>query len=118
MNNIPKALRDELASDPFYERCCMTGISKNAEKVEWHHNLIYAGKQVQAKFCILPILKRLHERAFDPEFKEQLDWIMLNRATDEELGRYSKVDDLKLKRFRLNAKFGDLSTTRRGRRKK
>jgi hypothetical protein len=39
--------------------------------------------------------------------KERLDWIMLNRATDEQLSEYSKAEDLITKRQKLNQKFGE-----------
>lgn len=104
MNNIPPKLRKEMAEDPYYEHCCITGTSKRVEKIEWHHNLIFAGRQVQEKWCILPLAESIHERIV--EYKEQCDWIMLNRATDEELKRYSKVENLIVKRDRLNKKYG------------
>lgn len=96
--------------DPFYRRCCLTHggrVTPNVfdqERIEWHHNLIYAGKQVQKKWAILPIVKRLHDKMVG-EVKERCDWIMLNRATDEELAEFPRAD-LITKRDRLNDKFG------------
>lgn len=106
MNNIPKKLRDNIAADPFYERCCITGVFANQTKVEWHHNLIYAGRQVQEKWAILPLAKAVHDQANNPKVRERLDWIMLNRATDDELRRYSKAINLIAKRDTLNKKYG------------
>lgn len=103
MNKIPPKLREEMAGDPFYKRCCVTG---EIGKIEWHHNLIYAGKQVQEKWCILPLTYHIHRIADDKLVRERLDWIMLNRATDDELRRYSKAVDLLAKRDRLNTKYG------------
>jgi len=74
-------------------------------KIEWHHNLIFAGKQVQARFCILPICKQIHDLADRKDVRERLDWIMLNRATDDELIAYSKAVDLIRKRNTLNEKY-------------
>lgn len=51
-------------------------------------------------------MKVIHDIEKKPHIKEVLDWIMLNRATDEELERYSKVEDLKVKRDKLNEKRG------------
>ena len=93
-----------MAQDPFYKRCCLTG-SMNV-KIEWHHNLIFAGRQVNEKWCILPLWEKVHAQANKPEIKEKLDWIMLNRATDAELERYSKATNLKTKRDKLNKKYG------------
>ncbi len=98
-----------MSKDPYYKKCCVTG---QPGRLEWHHNLIYAGKQVQEKWCILPVLGRIHEVANDKLMKERLDWIMLNRATDDELRRYSKAVDLLAKRARLNKKYGDFNNTK------
>jgi hypothetical protein len=92
MNNIPKKLRDEMAADPFYTRCCITGeLGTRSNPIQWHHNLIFAGKQVQEKFCILPIRKSIHDQVHHELIRDRLNWVMLNRATYEELERYRKV---------------------------
>ncbi len=103
MNNIPTKLRFELANDPFYKVCVITGLGTG--KIEWHHNLIFAGRQVQEKFAILPLMDYIHEKARLSHVKDILDWIMLNRATTEELERYSKAENLVEKRDRLNFRF-------------
>lgn len=100
MRPIPKHLKDEMSKDPFYFQCCITGQSKNSTKIEWHHNLIYAGRQVNEKWCILPVSELVHRDVV--KHKEKLNWIMLNRATDEELERYSKLINYKQWRDRLN----------------
>lgn len=102
MAKIPEELRNEMSNDPYYQRCAVTGL--NHERIEWHHNLIFAGKQVQEKWCILPLLKSVHEKI--ESYKDKVDWIMLNRATDQELERYSKAINLKEKRDRLNKIYG------------
>lgn len=104
MNNIPPKLNKEMNDDPYYKRCCVTGSTDG--KIERHHNLIFAGRQVQEKWCILPILKSVHDKANNSLVKGHLDWIMLNRGTDEELKRYSKAVDLIAKRERLNKQYG------------
>ena len=107
MNNIPPKLRKQLADDPMYKRCivhqCYHGPGV---KIEWHHNLIFAGKQVQERWCILPICKAVHDLANNTLVRGHLDWIMINRATDDELRRYSKAIDLIAKRNRLNKQYG------------
>lgn len=103
-----------MEKDPFYHRCCLTGRGIktenrfNMERIEWHHNLIYAGKQVQEKWAILPIVKRLHDQMVG-ETKERCDWIMLNRATEEDLARFDRAN-LKAKRDALNKKYGPWPT--------
>lgn len=107
MNNMPKSLRKECAEDPFYQRCCITGeLGKRGDRIEWHHALIYAGRQYQAKFAILPVKQSIHKMASKPEIKERMDWVMVNRATDIELRQISKAKNYVLYRDFLNAKFG------------
>ena len=102
LRKIPLKLVKDLECDPFYKKCCITGRSD--EKLEWHHNLIYAGKQVNEKFCILPLLQSIHREIV--KYKEKCDWIMLNRATDIELEKYSKAIDYKQMKVNLNKKYG------------
>lgn len=105
---IPPKLRAEMDADPYYHRCAVTGTKRGPyAKVEWHHAFTYAGKRVNEKWCIIPILKRIHDRANVHEVKEFIDWLILNRADDETLRKYSKAEDLLAKRDRLNKKYAN-----------
>lgn len=107
MNNIPPKLRRELAKDPYYKTCCITGIpGKRGDQIEFHHNLIHGGKQYQSRFAILPVRKSIHAMASNPAVKERMDWVMLNRANSEELRAISKAIDYVRRRDYLNQKFG------------
>lgn len=87
-----------LLSDPFYKKCCISGKTP----VQFHHNLIFAGGQVDEPWAILPLHESIHKQADNKFMKEKLDFIMLNRATDEELEKHSKAISLKAKRDYLN----------------
>lgn len=105
---IPEALRNEMEADPFYHRCCLTGVPRTAyTKIEWHHNFEHGGERVNEKWCILPLLKEVHDRARDTDIKDYLDWIMLNRASQETLIKYSGAVDLVRRREYLNQKYAD-----------
>lgn len=109
---IPKKLREDMAEDPYYERCCVTNEPKWRVKVEWHHNLssyLNGNKgRVNEKWCILPLADWVHRMADRREIKELLDWIMLQRATDTELERWSIYPgELKIKRNHLNTKYAN-----------
>jgi hypothetical protein len=99
---IPDDIREEMLKDKFYKKCCVSG--RKDERIEWHHNLIYASKQIQEKFCILPLLKSVHRDIV--KHKEKCDWIMLNRASEQQLTKYSKVINYRHKLKILNEKFG------------
>ena len=104
MRKIPKKLLEEMLADPFYKICCISGRSD--EKIELHHNFIFANRQINEAWCILPLSKSIHDRITD--YKDHCDWIMLNRASDETLKKYSKAIDLIRKRDYLNKKFNEI----------
>lgn len=107
MGHIPKKLNDQLNRDPEYRVCMLTGEAGTREDpLERHHNLIYAGSQVQERFAILCIKRSLHQKAHAEFTRARLDWIMLCRASTDELLRYSKAEDLFLKRAQLCKAFG------------
>lgn len=110
MRPIPPKLREEMSKDPFYFQCCITGQSKNSTKIDYHHNLIYSGRQVNEKFCILPVSELVHRNIV--KHKEKLNWIMWNRATDEQIERYSKAIDYKREKDRLNSIYGQIKDTK------
>ena len=93
---IPKKIRDELSEDPFMKRCCLSGDGGCHGRIQWHHHLKFAGKRVNEKWCLLPVCE-LHHR-LEAKYKNELDKIMVSRATEEELLPYCKaVDYIKLK---------------------
>ena len=99
---ISKKTLNTIKADSFYERCCISG----RVPVQFHHNLIFGGRQVDEAWAILPLHQNIHALANRVKVRERLDYIMLNRATDEELKRHSKVVDLIEKRKRLNEIYG------------
>lgn len=107
MNCIPKKLRAQLANDPFYRRCCITGeAAKPWDRVQWHHNMTFAGRQVQARFAILPVLESVHRKANKKSVREKLDWIMLNRMSTEDLLLFGKGINWYGRLEYLNQKYG------------
>ena len=103
--SIPVKMREEMSKDKFYSKCCLADEECEG-RIEFHHNLQYAGKRVNEKFCILPVCSYHHSRADTSIFKERMNYQMLNRANDEELKRYSKAVDYLEYRRRLNIRYG------------
>jgi hypothetical protein len=91
-----------LLADDFMRACCLDGKTP----VQFHHNLIYGGSQVDDAWTILPLCKTCHDNEKRRDVKEKLDWIMLSRGTNEQLLKYSKVVNLIYRRDQLVAKFG------------
>ena len=112
MNNIPPKLRKEMAADPYYSTCARQTLLDDHEcfpdpltgkLIEWEHVFYWQGKQLQKKWCIIPICWLTHR---GPEFNKEInEWIALNRAEDEELKEISKAVDYNLKRDYLNTKY-------------
>ena len=103
---IPIPLRNELEKDPFYKKCCITWRTDG--KIDWHHNMTWGGKNLQEKFAILPVHNDIHQyhRKITSEVKEKLNWVMVNRMSEDELSYYSKAIDYKELKIRLNKKYG------------
>lgn len=106
MRKIPDTLREEMANDPYYAKCCLSYLGNCSGHIQWHHNLIHAGRQVNEKWCILPVCVYHHEHEKDKDIGEQLDYIMLCRATQSDLTRFSKAVDYNSLKERLTLKYG------------
>jgi len=91
-----------MSADKYYSRCCITGST--SEKIDFHHNLIFGGRQVNEKFCILPLAKSVHDNIV--KYKEICNWIMWNRATEAQILQYSKANNYTRERDNLNKKYG------------
>lgn len=112
MNNIPPKLKTELAVDPYYKVCARSGLFGHvcSGRVTWEHALYYAGKQIQARFAIVPLCEFAHSVCKYQDggdmSKEINVWIALNRATDDELRAISKTINYLRERQRLNNIYG------------
>jgi hypothetical protein len=104
MRKIPEALRQDMQNDPFYKRCCITGTT--AEKIDWHHAVIFASRQVNEKWAILPLARSVHEQVHREPYKSMCMWIALNRATVDELRPYCKAIDYIAQRRYYNERYG------------
>lgn len=115
MRTIKPKLKNDMANDPYYKVCARyhalhdhicSPDPLNGKLIEWEHALIYAGKQINEKWAIIPICYEVHRgRLLNKEINV---WIALNRATDDELRQYSKAENYIHTRDRLNEKYGIL----------
>lgn len=86
MRKLSQETKDRINTDPFYKKCCVCG----SPYVQQHHNLIYAGRQVDDAECILPLCEKHHEMTRNSEFKEGLDRIMFSRMKTSQFNKYGK----------------------------
>ncbi len=89
MRPIPPALKKEMADDPHYKHCARAN-SDCSGRITWEHAYIYAGKQINEKWAIIPLCVFHHlGEGLD---KHENQRIALSRATDEDLAKYPKKD--------------------------
>ena len=109
MKKIPESLRNEMANDPYYQKCARHNEGGCSRTITWEHAIIYAGKQLNEKWAILPICSYHHAvneyQDGGNMNKEKHVWLALCRATDDELKAISKAVDYIALRERLNAKY-------------
>lgn len=84
---IPAKMRAELSEDPFMQECCVRSFSCRG-RIQFHHNLIYAGKRINEYGAILPLCEYHHQK--ESKFKKQLNEIMSSRMTDADRAKYPK----------------------------
>jgi hypothetical protein len=85
MNNMPLKLRRECEADPYYQTCARSnGDCKG--RITYEHALIYAGKQVQEKFAIIPLCEFHHLGT--GLVKKINEIIAYGRATIEDIKKY------------------------------
>lgn len=113
MTKIPAKLLAEILANPFYKTCAKHGQYGHQcnGRITFEHSMIYAGKQLQVKFAIIPLCAFGHsvdqfQDGGDLD-KEMNLWIALSRATDAELRMYSKAINYERERNRLNSIYGE-----------
>jgi len=110
MRKIDPKQREQMAQDPFYKKCARHADGHCDGRITWEHVLIFAGKQVNEPWAIIPLCEYHHAIGKHQDggnlLKEKNVWIALNRATDDELRAISKVIPYLNMRQRLNAIYG------------
>lgn len=113
MRKIPETLKQDILADRFYERCALRHTPHCcgcAGRVTWEHAIIYAGRQLNEKWAIVPLCERCHGvnsyQDVTAVNKELSVWVALNMATDAELLAVSKATNYLRERDRLNNKYG------------
>lgn len=113
MTKIPTKVRKSIDADPRYRECALKGIPGHVcgGRITMEHALIYAGKQIQEKWAIVPVCAAGQEvDAFQDAHtmnKEMNVWVALNQATTEQLEAYPRAfPPYTSVRERLNKKYG------------
>lgn len=106
---IPKELLNNLLSDDYYKKCARKDEGTCRGRITFEHTEIFGGKQIQEKWAIIPLCSYHHavnEYQDCGDLQKELGQaIALSRATDEELEKYSKVVNYKMRRDYLKKKY-------------
>jgi len=109
MRPITPKVKKKLLDEP--KICCREDEGDCAGRLTLDHTLIFAGKQINEAWAIVWLCAFHHavdEYQDGGDFnREKTVWVALNRATDEELLKYSKLVNYINKRNQLNKKYGE-----------
>jgi len=93
---IPKKMREEMANDDYYKFCARLNEGNCSGRITFEHALIYAGKQIQEKFAILPICEYHHsigKHMDDGDLNKSLHhYLAISRMTTQDKIKYPKRD--------------------------
>ena len=110
MRPIPLAHKNNISNEPFFKECARKKDGSCKGRITIEHALIYAGRQISEMWNYVPLCEYHHDVNFQQGNgdldKQKNVWIALNRATDEELMKYSKAIDYVRERERLNKIYG------------
>lgn len=113
MTKIPLKVRKEIEADLNYRSCALHGIYGHVcgGRITMEHALIYAGKQIQEKWAIVPICARGqevdHYQDAHTMNKEMNQWVALNQGTEDDFKRFPRAfPSYYEQRQRLNRKYG------------
>lgn len=89
MRPIPSKLKNQILEDDYYRRCARQDQFCEG-RITWEHCFVYAGKQVNEKWAIIPLCWHHHlGKGLDKAVNRA---IAIARATAEDLAKYPKKD--------------------------
>jgi len=89
MNNIPFNLRCQLDKEPEYHHCARASEGNCSGRITWEHALLYAGRQILARFAIIPLCIFHHLGAGLDKAWNIL--YALRRATADDRAKYPRL---------------------------
>lgn len=109
MRAITSDIRRVIDTDPYYKRCARWRDGGCSYHITMEHALIYAGRQVNEVWAIIPLCTYHHavneyQDGGDLQKRKNV-WIALNRASDQDLDKYSRAN-YKTEREKLNLIYG------------
>ncbi|MHA1401637.1 MAG: hypothetical protein ACTSQE_14905 [Candidatus Heimdallarchaeaceae archaeon] len=109
MRPISPKIKKHISEDEFYEVCCREEEGDCDGGITMEHALIYAGRQIDEIFAIIPVCEYHHGvnqyQGGGKLDKKKHEWIAISRMTTADRIKYSKrpwMNELRL----LENKFG------------
>lgn len=78
-----------MSNDLYYKHCARANFDCSG-RITWEHAFIYAGKQINEKWAIIPLC--VYHHLGEGLDKHENQRIALRRATEEDLAKYPKKD--------------------------
>ena len=98
-----------MQADTYYQKCSRRGDGGCGGRITWEHAIIFAGRQLNEKWAIIPLCEYHHAVNMYQDGgnlnKEKNIYIALERATDDELQAISKATNYIELRDRLAKKY-------------
>lgn len=108
MRKISQKVREALLLEP--DVCARQHEGDCKGRITWEHSLTYAGRQIDEVWAIIKLCEYHHavnNYQDNGNLNKEINvWLALNRATDEELIKYSKAINYINMRNNLNIKYG------------
>lgn len=96
MRPIPRSLAQQMEADPYYKKCVRNSEGNCAGRITWEHAFIYAGRQINEIWAIIPLCAFHHGVDFYQDCgdlkKDLNEYIALSRATPEDLAKYPRTN--------------------------
>jgi hypothetical protein len=86
---IPAELREQLADDPFMQRCILEG-PECLGRIEWNHGLAYAGRRINELYTLVPMCHFHH-------YHEAKYRVAINGAIRSRIRHFNAEHDFRLK---------------------
>lgn len=100
---IPSKVLSKILEDPYYQKCSRSLEKSCHGRITFEHVWIYAGKQIQEVWAIIPLCEYHHDVCTfqdGGDLKKELNqYISLMRVSDEDLEKYPRVNWKQKKEF-------------------
>lgn len=106
---IPQALKHKILHNPYYKKCSRKEVFQDHQcqgRITFEHVWIYAGKQIQEEWAIIPLCEFSHSVGLYQDSgildKEKNQFISIRRTREEDFRRYKNFNWRQYKQYLIN----------------